>query len=82
MISLVFNNINSVNNYGLTKKDVIEGFTKAINDDKNICIMTDNRNEITLLVGKPCKDKNDDIILHMDLTDEEGAVIDGKRKGV
>lgn len=82
MISLVFNNINSVNDYGLTKKDVIDGFTRAINDDKNIAIMTDDRNKITLLIGKPCKDKNDDIILNMDLTDEECAVIAGKRKGV
>lgn len=82
MISLIFNNVNSVNDYGLTKKDVIEGFTRAINDDKNVGIMTDNRNEITLLIGKPCKDKNDDIILRVDLTDEEAAVIAGKRKGV
>jgi len=81
MISLVFNNVSPVNDYGLTKKDVIEGFTRAINDDKNIAII-DDRNEITLLIGQPCKDKNDDITLHIDLTDEEGAVIAGERKGV
>jgi len=81
MISLVFNNVSPVNDYGLTKKDVIEGFTRAINDDKNIAII-DDRNEITLLIGQPCKDKNDDITLHIDLTDEEGTVIAEERKGV